>query len=362
MSISRLRLLYIKQIIEEETDETHGLTLAQIKDKLKQQNGITADDKTLQSDMRALRDYYETCNKEFCMPSGKNHTYRFCGMDKDFTFQERMFLTDAVQTAKCLSEKQASSLLTKIGGSHGERFQNKIRLANHVRHPNGDVWRSMLIIQRAIEQDVQIRFRYFSYDVKRKKSYRNKDKDLIVNPYATVYSNGLYYMLAVATREKKVTAYQIDKMELVEMRSVPRRGKEIFERIKLGDYTKSVFGMDMGEEYGEPVLATLIFENRLVEDVLEQFGYDTFITPVDNEHFKVTVPVVESLGFFTWLFRFGNAVEIKEPRSLAYHFVQCVAKSLATFGYKGRNVYFSMMRDKDRGWRWHYDLYRYQKP
>lgn len=164
MSLSRLRLLHIKQIIEEETDETHGLTLRQISDKLKNEKGITADDKTLQADMRALRDYYDATQMEFIMPSGKNHTYRLCGVEKEFTFQERLFLTDAVQTAKFLSEKQAKTLLTKIGGSHGERFQNKVHLANHARMPDGNVWEAVLTIQNAIEQDVQIRFRYFTYD------------------------------------------------------------------------------------------------------------------------------------------------------------------------------------------------------
>jgi hypothetical protein len=40
MSLSRLRLLYIKQLIEEETDRTNGLTLKQISDHLKEKKWL----------------------------------------------------------------------------------------------------------------------------------------------------------------------------------------------------------------------------------------------------------------------------------------------------------------------------------
>ena len=345
MSLSRLRLLYIKQLVEEETDKTHGLTLKQIGDHLRDEKGITANDKTLQADMRALKDYYDAAQMELVTPSGKDHTYRLCGVEKEFTFQERLFLTDAVQTAKFLSEKQAKTLLTKIGGSHGERFRNKVRLANHARMPDGEVWESVLTIQNAIQQDVQIRFRYFTYGVNKKKVYRNNEKDFIVNPFSMVYSNGMYYLLAIVTREKKVTVFRIDKMEMVEMRTVPRRGKEVFDRIELGDYTKAVFGMNMGDDEGVPILTTMRFENHLVDEILEHFGHDTFIVPVDNNHFKVTVPVVESPQFFSWFAQFGIAATFESSNATRAHFMRYIASILAAYERKGEIMYYRAQGD-----------------
>jgi len=362
MSLSRLRLLYIKQLIEEETDKTHGLTLKQISDHLKDKKGITANDKTLQADMRALKDYYDAIQMELVMPSGKDHTYRLCGVEKEFTFQERLFLTDAVQTAKFLSEKQAKTLLTKIGGSHGERFRNKVRLANHARMPDSEVWKSVLTIQNAIDQDVQIRFRYFTYDATKKKRYRNSGKDLIVNPFSMVYSNGMYYLLAVVTREKSVTAFQVDKMEMVEMRTVSRRGKEIFEKLKVEDYTKAVFGMDMGDEYGKTVDATLIFKNHLADKVLEQFGHEAFLVKEDDKHFRVTVPVVESQQFYAWLFSLGDECEISRPRGLILRFVDYIAHVLQNCGRESGRALRVLLSPEEAMLCNHYRFYRRLKP
>lgn len=339
MSISRLRLLYIKQIIEEETDEVLGLTLSEIRNKLIERHGFTADDKTLQADMRALREYYESCKMVFRVPSGKDRTYRLIPFDKELTYQERLYLSDAVQTTKFLSENQAKTLLQKMVGWHGERFQSKARLVNHARTNNEKVWPSVLTIQKAIEQNVQIRFRYYSfYGASKKKVYRNAGKDLIANPFSTIYYNGMYYMLAVVTREKQVTAFRIDKMEMVEMRSVPRKGVEIYERMKLEEYTKAVFGMDMGDEYGNAVDATLIFKNHLADKVLEQFGHDAFLVKEDDEHFRITVPVVESPQFFAWLFAIGDGFEIKKPTMLKIHFADYTARVLQNFGFYGERA------------------------
>ena len=363
MSLSRLRLLYIKQIIEEETDEVHGLTLSGIKAKLIERKGFTADDKTLQADMRALQEYYESCKMIFHIPSGKDHTYRLVPVNKELTYQERLYLSDAVQTTKFLSDNQAKMLLAKIVGGHGERFQSKVRLANHARMKNEKIWPSVLTIQKAIEQDVQLRFRYYSfYGASKKKVYRNNGKDLIANPFSTVYYNGMYYMLAMVTREKKVTAFQIDKMEMVEMRTVPRKGIEIYERMKSEEYTKSVFGMDMGDEYGKIIDATLIFKNHLADKVLEQFGHDAFLVKEDDNHFRVTVPVVESQQFYTWLFSLGDGCEIKKPTGLKLRFVDYLARVLQNCGRESGRALRVLLSPEEAMLCNHYRFYRRLKP
>ena len=67
---------------------------------------------------------------------------------------------------------------------------------------------------------------------------------------------------------------------------------------------------------GEPVRATLAFDNSFVNVVLDYFGKDTKLTPKADGWFEVTVDVSVSPVFLGWLFQFGGKAVIKEPSSL----------------------------------------------
>lgn len=71
---------------------------------------------------------------------------------------------------------------------------------------------------------------------------------------------------------------------------------------------------------GELLGLRLRFENRFVGAVLDRFGSDTVILPVDDEHFTVCVSVAVSPKFFAWLYGFGTAAEILAPDSVREQF------------------------------------------
>ncbi len=77
-------------------------------------------------------------------------------------------------------------------------------------------------------------------------------------------------------------------------------------------YTKSTFGMYNGTQ--EKV--TMVFQNRMLDTVIDKFGKDVMFSKADDQHFKVTVPVAVSPQFFTWVFGLGNYVTITEPESV----------------------------------------------
>ena len=52
----KLKMLYLKDIFEKETDDNHCLSLSEIMEKLKAR-GVNADRKTLYADFQELRNY-----------------------------------------------------------------------------------------------------------------------------------------------------------------------------------------------------------------------------------------------------------------------------------------------------------------
>jgi hypothetical protein len=50
--------------------------------------------------------------------------------------------------------------------------------------------------------------------------------------------------------------------------------------------------------------------------VIDKFGKEVWLTPVDDYHFKITVPVAVSPQFFGWVFGLGRKATILGLKSV----------------------------------------------
>ena len=85
-----------------------------------------------------------------------------------------------------------------------------------------------------------------------------------------------------------------------------------------------VFDMYGGKAYDVHVR----FRNELADAVVDQFGKDVFMMPVDKDHFTITVPVEVSPTFFAWISTFGRRVKILGPEPVVEkmrNFIQATA-------------------------------------
>lgn len=89
-SKSKLKLLYIKQILEDETDAEHGISMTRIIERLNEFD-IPAERKGVYRDIQTLRDFgieiqtYQRCPVEYAIAR------------RDFSLSELMLLVDAVE-------------------------------------------------------------------------------------------------------------------------------------------------------------------------------------------------------------------------------------------------------------------------
>ena len=93
---------------------------------------------------------------------------------------------------------------------------------------------------------------------------------------------------------------------------VDREGAEAFEKLDMSNYTKYTFSMFGGEiEH-----VTMVFQNRLMNVVIDKFGRDVVAVKEDDRHFRITVPVAVSNQFFGWVVGLGKMVKIVAPESV----------------------------------------------
>ena len=96
----KLRMLYIMRILLEKSDEKHTLSAADIS-RMLQDYGMSADRKTIYSDIETLREF----QIDIVQAKGTNGGY-YIG-SREFELPELKLLVDAVQASKFISRKKS---------------------------------------------------------------------------------------------------------------------------------------------------------------------------------------------------------------------------------------------------------------
>ncbi len=308
-SNQKLKLLYLLRFLTQRSDEEHPVSMQQIIEELAR-NGISAERKSIYDDVEALRLF----GVDIIQVKGKNGGY-YIG-ERDFELPELKLLVDSVQSSKFITQDKTHKLIKKIENLasfyDGQLLQRQVFVTNRVKSMNESIYYAVDVISDAITQNKKIRYQYFEYTVTKERRLRHDGAYYEVSPFALIWDDENYYMLAWDSEAEKMKHYRVDKMQKVSLTENDRDGSDEFEKVDMSAYTKTVFGMFGGKEQK----VKLRFTNHLVGAVLDRFGRDTIIVKDGDEHFTVTVNVVVSQQFFGWVFGFGNDVEIISPEDV----------------------------------------------
>lgn len=301
----KLKLLYIMDFLLKYTDEDHSVTMEDILSHLEKQ-GISAERKSIYDDLEALR-YYGLDIIRCGRPAG----YRL--VSRPFELAELKLLADSVECSKFITPNKTRALIKKIGGlasvHEAAGLNRQVYVKNRVKTMNESIYYNVDAVHEAISRDRMIRFRYFKYAVDKSRHFRRDGAWYRVSPYALLWDDENYYLVAGDASDGVIKHYRMDKMTAISLEDECRQGTESFDLPDMGAYSRKVFSMFAGDV--TPVV--LRFENRLVDPVIDRFGRDVMLIPQDDEHFTVTVDVAVSPMFFAWIFGFGTAAEIISP-------------------------------------------------
>ncbi|MEG2652588.1 MAG: WYL domain-containing protein, partial [Ruthenibacterium sp.] len=252
----KLKLLMLADIFLRETDDAHGLTLSEIQAKLAAQ-GVAAERKCLYNDFAALEDY------GLDLVRSRDKVMRYALAHRTFELPELKLLVDAVQSCKFLSERKSRALIGKLESlaSHYEarELQRQVYVAHRVKSMNESVYYSIDTLHAAIAQDRQITFRYFVWTVDKTQQFRHEGKVYRVSPYALIWDDEMYYLVAYDDAAGGIRHYRVDKMQGIEIAPQKRAGQCVFAGMDMAVYSQTMFGM-FG---GEAVDVELLFTNRL---------------------------------------------------------------------------------------------------
>lgn len=137
-----------------------------------------------------------------------------------------------------------------------------------------------------------------------------------ISPWGLTWDDENYYMVGYDGEAEMIKHFRVDKMLDIEITDQLREGKERFEKFDLASYAKKVFGMFSGEER----MVRMICENKFAGAMIDRFGREVMMHPVDMEHFAVSAAVNVSPQFFGWLVALGKGVVIEGPEDVRDEF------------------------------------------
>ncbi|MBR4412189.1 MAG: WYL domain-containing protein [Lachnospiraceae bacterium] len=306
----KFKLIYLIKILERLTDEDHSLTMSQIISEL-ESNDISAERKSVYSDLEALRELgYDVIGDD----SGRYYGY-FLG-ERTFELAELKLLVDSVSASKFITDKKSKALIKKLesltSAYNAGKLERQVVVGDRVKTMNESIYINVDMIHSAIAENSQIRFRYFNYNPKKEIEYKRDGEFYYVSPWALIWNDENYYLVAYDSLDEKIKHFRVDKMNKMSLVEARREGASEFKKINISEYSGRVFGMYSGRT--ERV--KMEFDNELSGVVIDKFGKDVNIVKTGAKKFLVIENVNVSKQFFGWIFGLGEGAKIIGPQSV----------------------------------------------
>ena len=241
----KLKLLYIMQMLKENTDENHAMSANDIISALAKQ-GISAERKSIYDDIERLKLFGCDILSRRSEPKG------YYLASRDFEIAELKLLVDAVQSSKFITEKKSNQLIHKIeqlaSRHEAQTLQRQVVVSNRIKTMNESIYYNVDNIHTAIAGNRQIRFQYFQWNVKKEPQLRHGGAWYHISPWGLSWDDENYYLVGFDSEAGLIKHFRVDKMLRIALSNETREGREHFKKLDMADYARKSFGMFGGEE------------------------------------------------------------------------------------------------------------------
>lgn len=303
----KFKLYRLAQIMSELTDEDHYITMPEIMSALEEYE-ITADRKSIYADLKDLEKLGIEIEGERI---GGGYHYHVIG--RDFELPELKLLVDAIQSSKFITERKTNALIRKlekmVSKYDAQKLQRQVYVSGRIKTMNESIYYTVDAIHNAITENKKIKFQYYQWNVKKEMELRHNGAWYHISPWGLSWDDENYYLVGFDSEAGKIKHYRVDKILKIRMSNEEREGKEYFQQLDMADYTKKSFGMFGGKEQ----TIKLLVHNSLAGVIIDRFGKDIMMIPIDEQYFTVNVDVHVSRQFLGWVFSLGEKVKLLGP-------------------------------------------------
>lgn len=320
----KMIIINLIDILKKYTDMDHRLTQAEISDILKKEYLMDVDRKTVKRNLMNLLDMGLDieCTEIIKMvpnrKTGELEKTAFCTdwyMTREFSDSELRLLIDSLLFSKNIPYSQCKALIDKLKGLSNVYFNKKV---NHIRNlpdnqpQNKELFYTIDVLDEAISQNKKVAFMYNSYGAD-KKLHPKRKYEYIMNPYQMVATHGKYYLICNYDKYDNLVNYRIDY--ITNIRILDEKRKPLKE-LKEGELNLPKHMAEHIYMYaGDSVRAKFKAKNYIISQLVDWFGTDIKIKPLDDEECLAEVCVNEE-AFFCWALQYSMHTEVIEPEAM----------------------------------------------
>lgn len=313
---SKLKLLYIAEILEKQTDENNFISATALCDELSKL-GIPAERKSIYKDIDVLREYgYDIIH------NGSRSTGGYFMGARKFELAEIRLLSDAVQAANFISQKKTNELVDKIesfaSNKQAKILHSQVYVDKRPKCKNEEIFYNINALDEAISSGYKVTFIYTKRKITDEFKTTKEEKTFKVSPYALIWSNDHYYVVCNNEKYDNLMHLRIDRIKKITVTNERvRHFSEVSDykhSFDSADYAGKLFNMYSGE----PKPIEIVCENDLLDTMLDRFGENTRLQKVDDEHFLLRTNAAVSDGLAAWVLQFGGRVKVRTPNDLIY--------------------------------------------
>ena len=307
MSNARARLLGLRAILLEQTDERHPAPLSELTAALERQ-GIEADARALTADLAALSE------SGLDVRLARGHTKAYYIGERGFPRAQVRLLMDMVRANRFLPQAQTSALLDRLAGLCGAHERGSLKLGavepDAPTPEQENLFETIDRILSALEAKRKLSFVYCAYSWKDALEPRRGGMAYVVNPCLLLYAEERYYLIADHPLHEGLAHYRLDHMRdllLLEEDAAPPDVS-----FDPAAYARSVFSMYPAEQRW----VRLAFDRALTGAMIDRFGTQVPLELLDERTGSLYAPVCAGRPFFGWVFSFCGGVRILAPDDL----------------------------------------------
>lgn len=305
---SQSRLLHILKYLYECTDAEHDVSSKKIMQML-ESNGIsTPDRRTIDTDIDALIAAGYDIQKAH--RQGTPARYKVVG--RDFDTVELKILIDAVAASQFINAERSKQIINRLASlaSLSDREGLVCETKSLISIKNA-VGRNMYVadnLYRAIVAKRKIEYQMIDYSVPDMEPVPHRNGHVyIVSPYAMIWSNDRYYLVAHEEERDAILTPRVDHIQDIKILDDPI--KPAPPDFDIGYYYSTTYKMYTGPEHQ----ITLICDNTLIGKMIDRFGKGFECIPVSDQAFKATVKASIGPTFFGWLFQYAGKMTLAGP-------------------------------------------------
>ena len=338
-SSKKVALIRILQILKKYSSKDNPLTQEDIVDKLLDSYSIEVERKAVGRYIQDLTDAGFNIKNEprkgsyidEGVPEGYLSTERFPGFD--FWDDELFFLLTSISGSTDINKDEAEELAKKIANMGNESFRQSAKRLIHRRQNQKSAYHvaseNMKILNKAIEERKEVRFKYHSYKLS-KKSFSDyeiiRDEDLYDEicqfPLDISFAGGKSFLISKNPESDKLEAYRLDRMSKLAITDARFSSLTSDEKDRLDDFKRSHPFM----QGGNITQITLRVTPDLLPEVADSFGNEIKYEGKTGSSLQISVVASED-EMVAWAMKNSGKAEVLKPYSLRNTIFETISKA-----------------------------------